>query len=220
VMAELSELLLKLTEVKLPKWHYLFLLDELLKWLAHVGIITPKLVELRASVSAGDTGYIDLWLPGEVGCMGRFYEVYFPHSEGIKYGWMVDSGTEYTVAAHYFIPNSSYVERGVFGERWVKWWVLRFTYEAYEAGTITVRSWSQRVNHETLIALLGVLSPLLVELGFAMVVVPRKRPILSYSEALRECPLCGAKLLEANGKVIRVGEWGKSYSDHPCEVFK
>jgi hypothetical protein len=47
----------------------------------------------------------------------------------------------------------------------------------------------------------------------------RSPPTVTGSKLIKECPICHAKLYEEDGKLIRVGSWGRSYSDHKCEVF-
>jgi hypothetical protein len=206
--------------VELPPHHYMFYLAELFRWLEHIGVVTPSLVEVPVTVSAGEKGYLDLWLPHNTACIEREFEVYFPYTMGLRYGWMVDSVTDYTVPMHFFIPNQGSVERSVFGKHWVKWYFLRFAYEAAESGTIVVRAWARLLSHDKLMELLELSKPLAAM--FRVAWPPKRvRPSPTASEVVRVCPACGAKLLRTkDGRLVRVGEWGRSYTDHECQVFR
>lgn len=211
--------------VELPLYHYTFHIDTLFRWLEHFGLIEPNLVEVNFTVSAGEKGFVDLWLPWGKACVERYFEVYFPYIRGIKYGWMVDRTDIYTVPMHYFVPNSGSVEHNIFGRYWVKWWFLRFHYEAYENGTITIRAWARLIDHENAVKLLEISEKLYRRFKFKVVIPetarrPTTPPYITYSEVVKQCPICGAKLIKKNGYVIRVGQWGKNYSDHDCPVFK
>jgi len=204
--------------VRLPPWHYLYEVERFWVWLEHIGVVDEVLVESRIPVSAGEVGYVDLWLPEGFACGEREFEVYFPTSEGIRYGWMVDSTRAYTVDPHRFIPNSGYVERWPFGRYWVKWWLLRFHYEAYASGTITVRAAAKLLSHGDMSRFLELMEPLARALG-VVVPVRREGPFVSYSEVVGECGVCGALLLRVDGKVVRVGRWGR-IPPHKCTVFR
>jgi hypothetical protein len=195
----------------------LYQVDVFWRWLEHIGVVDEVLIEVRIPVSAGESGYADLWLPPGLACGEREFEIYFPVSQGIRYGWMVDSTTEYTVEPHLFIPNSGYVERWSFGRHWVKWWMLRFTYEAYETGTIVIRAAAKLVKHDDMTRFLELMEPLARALGLT---IPPKRakPVVAYSKVIKECPVCGAKLLKVDDKIVRVGTWGRVPS-HKCPVF-
>lgn len=206
-------------KVELPAYYYCFFIDSLFRWLEHVGAVTPTIVEVPISVSAGDKGYIDLWLPPRTACIERVFEITFPTSKGIRYGWMVDSTGEWTVPVHYFIPNKGYVEESIFGKYWIKWWFLRFYYEATDSGQIIVRAWARLIDHDRLEKLLSLMKPLADMLGIKF---PPKRtvPAVSASQLLKKCPICGAELLRKDdGTIVRIGKWGRSYTDHKCEVF-
>jgi len=205
-------------EVELPPHYYALYLDILSRWLEYTGLVKPKLTEASATVSAGKTGYVDFWLPKDTACIGRVFELYFPTSRGIKFGWLVDA--RWAVPMHYFIPNRTYVEEGIFGRYWIKWYFLRLRYEAVDAGTMTVRTWSMLIDHDDLDMLLKLAEPLVAKFGVTMPPLP----VVPFSPTsssilIRRCPACKAELLEENGKVVRVAEWGRSYSDHACTVF-
>lgn len=206
--------------VRLEPFHYAFYIDSLFRWLEHVGVVTPTIVEVPITVSAGEKGYLDLWLPPNTSCIERCFELHFPTSMGLRYGWMVDSVTDWTVPMHYFIPNKGYVEESVFGKHWIKWYFLRFHYEAIEAGRIVVRAWARLISHEDLKRLLELASPL-AEMFRVRYPLRRERPLVSYSELVRECPVCKAKLYRlSDGRLVRRGEWGRSYTDHECLVMR
>jgi intein/homing endonuclease len=150
-------------------------------------------------------------------CGEREFEIYFPTSEGIKYGWLVDSTTEYTLDPHYFIPNSGYVERWTFGRYWVKWWMLRFTYEAYSSGTITIRAAAKLTSHENMLRFLKYMEPLAKALGIT-IPLKRPKPMVVYSQVIAECPICRAKLLRKDDQIVRVGTWGQVPS-HKCPIL-
>jgi len=205
--------------LELPPHHYVFYLTELFRWLEHIGVITPTLVEVPVTVNAGEKGFLDLWLPQNIACVEREFEVYFPYTMGLRYGWMVDTVTDFTVPIHLFVPNSGSVERSVFGKYWIKWFFLRFAYEALESGTIVVRAWARFLTHDKLMELLELSKPLATM--FRVTWPPKRtKPSVTASELVKECPICGAKLLrKEDGTLVRIGQWGKSYSDHSCPVF-
>ena len=216
---ELSAVRLEPPRLELPPYHYGFYIDTLFRWLEHAGVITPTIVEVPITVSAGQTGYGDLWLPSGIACVERCFEITFPTSKGIKYGWKVDSTTEWTVPMHYFIPNKGYMEESVFGKYWVKWYFLRFHFEAIDSGQIVVRAWARLIKHENLDKIMELMSPL-AEMFKVRYPPPRVTPTVTGSEVIKVCPVCKARLLRtADGRLVREGEWGRSYSDHACEVF-
>ena len=205
--------------VELPPYNYLFYIDTLFRWLEHAGVVTPVIVEAPITVNAGDKGYADLWLPPNIACIERVFEVYFPTCKGIKYGWAVDSTSDYTVPMHYFIPNKGYVEESVFGKYWIKWYFLRFYYEAYDSGTIVVRAWARLISHDNLERMLKDAEPL-AELLNVKFPPPRPVPTVTASELIKKCPICRAEMLRKDdGTIVRIGKWGRSYTDHKCEVF-
>jgi len=205
-------------QVSLPAYHYAFYIDALFRWLEHAGVIVPTIVEVPITVTAGQSGYGDLWLPTGIACVERVFEIHFPTSRGIKYGWKVDSTTEWTVPMHYFIPNKGYVEESVFGKYWIKWYFLRFHFEAIDSGTIVIRAWARLIDHKKLDKLLEIAAPL-AEMFEVTYPPPRATPAVGGSRLIKECPICHAKLYEEDGKLIRVGSWGTCYSSHKCEVF-
>ena len=205
--------------VELKPYHYIFYIDTLLRWLEHIGIVTPTLIEIPITVDAGASGYVDFWLPKETACIERMYELYFPTSKGLKYGWMVDSTTEWAVPKHYFIPNKSYTEESIFGKYWIKWYFLRFHYEAIDPGQIVIRTWARLIKHRDLDKLLRLASPL-AEMFEVIYPPPRVTPLVSSSELIKECRVCRAKMLREDDKIIRVGQWGRRFTDHRCEVFR
>jgi hypothetical protein len=129
-----------------------------------------------------------------------------------------NSTTDWTVPMHYFIPNKGYVEESVFGKYWIKWYFLRFHFEAFDSGTIVVRAWARLIDHKKLDKLLEIAAPL-AEMFEVTYPPPRVTPAVGGSKLIKECPICHAKLYEEDGKLIRVGSWGRSYSDHICPVF-
>jgi len=207
----------KAVRVELPAYNYVFYLDSIFRWLEHAKIILPTIVEVPLTVSAGESGYCDLWLPENIACVERCFEVFFPSSRGLKYGWMVDSKTDYTVPKHLFIPNRGYVEESVFGKYWIKWYFLRFHYEAIDAGQIIVRAWARLIRHDLLEKLLDLAAPIaeMFELEFP---AKREKPSGS-SPVVKKCSVCGAEIVKVDDKLIRRGVWGRSYTDHSCEVF-
>ena len=208
----------RLGVVELRPYHYVFYIDTLFRWLEHVGVIVPTIVEAPITLGAGAKGYADLWLPGGIACVERTFELFFPTSRGLKYGWMVDSTTEFTVPMHHFIPNKGYVEESVFGKYWIKWYFLRFHFEAIEPGQIVIRAWARLIKHRDLEKLLELASPL-AEMFEVSYPPPRVTPLVTGSETIKECKICGAKLLKVDDKTVRVGTWGRNYTDHECEVF-
>jgi hypothetical protein len=214
-----EEVGLKSLKVELPAYYYGFFLDALFRWLEHAGVVTPFLVEVPITVSAGEKSYGDLWLPPRIACIERVFEIHFPTSKGIRYGWMVDSVETFTVPMHYFIPNKGYVEESVFGRYWIKYYFLRFHYEAIDSGTIIVRAWARLIKHDDLDKLMELLSPL-AELFQVRYPPRRSPPAVTGSKLIKRCPVCGAELYEVDGRLVRKGSWGKvSYSDHICPVF-
>lgn len=204
--------------VDLKPHYYVFYLDELIRWLEHAGVVSPALVELSITLEAGSKGYVDLWLPRDTACIGRTYELHFPTSKGLRYGWMVDSTLEFTVPMHYFIPNKGYVEESVFGRYWIKWYFLRFHYEALEPGQVIIRAWAKLIKHSDLDRLLTLMDPLAEVLQIKLP-TSRAVPLPTASEVVKECKACGAKMLRSDDKIVRVGQWGRNYTDHECEVF-
>jgi hypothetical protein len=131
---------------------------------------------------------------------------------------MVDSTDTFTVPMHYFIPNKGYVEESVFGRYWIKYYFLRFHYEAMDSGTIIVRAWARLIKHDDLDKLMALLSPL-AELFQVRYPPRRSPPSVTGSKLIKRCPICGAELYEVDGKLVRKGSWGRAYSDHACPVF-
>lgn len=206
-------------EVELKPYHYAFYIDTLFRWLEHAGAITPTIVEAPITVSAGESGYVDLHLHKDIACIERTFELHFPTSKGLRYGWMVDSTTDWTVPMHYFIPNKGYVEESIFGHYWVKYYFLRFHYQAIDGGQIIIRAWARLIKHEDLQRLLDIASPL-AEMFHVKYPLPRATPLVSSSELIKECPVCKAKLYRLpDGRLYRKGEWARTYTSHDCTVF-
>jgi len=205
--------------IVLPPHHYAFYLEQLLRWLEHAGVIEPTIVEIPITVSAGAVGYADFWLPKGIACIERVFELSFPTSKGLKFGWMVDSTTNWTVSKHYFIPNKGYMEESIFGKYWIKWYFLRFHYEAIDPGQITVRAWARLITHKQLDKLFEIAKPI-AEMFQVKYPPPKATPPTSSSTEIKECKVCGAKMFKVDEKIVRRGEWGKCYSDHDCEVFR
>ncbi len=219
-MLKTEEIAKIIQKVRLEPYHYIFHIDTLFRWLEHIGVVTPTIVEVPITVSAGESGYVDLWLPSKKACIERVFELHFPTSKGIRYGWMVDSTTDWTVPMHYFMPNKGYVEESIFGHYWIKYYFLRFHYQAIDSGQIIVRAWARLIKHDDLERLLELASPLAKMFG---VEYPKRRlmPSVSSSELIKECPICKAKLYRLpDGRLYRKGEWGKSYLDHDCQIFR
>ena len=203
----------------LPAYHYGFFIEDLFRWLEHAGLVYPTIVEAPITVSAGERGYADLWLPPGIACVERVFELTFTETKGLRFGWMVDSTTDWTVPMHYFIPNKGQVEESVFGRHWIKWHFLRFHYHALRDGQIVIRAWARLVKHDDLDRLIEIMSPL-AEMFQVKYPAPRPTPVVTGSKLVKRCKACGAELYEEDGKPYRKGEWGRSYADHECEVFK
>ncbi|MCR8463646.1 MAG: hypothetical protein NDP16_05845 [Crenarchaeota archaeon] len=220
-MREVEKLIEKIQTVRLEPYHYLFYIDTLFRWLEHIGVVKPTIVEAPLSVSAGEKGYVDLWLPPNIACIERNFELHFPTSKGLRYGWMVDSTTDFTVPMHYFIPNKgSYVEESIFGHYWIKYYFLRFHYEAIDSGQIIIRAWARLISHDDLKTLFELTKPL-AEMFGVRYPPQREKPHVTSSELIKECPICGAKLYRlSDGKLLRKVNWGISYTDHDCLVMR
>ena len=184
-------------------------------------------IEIKFTVRRGEYGIVNLYLPPNKVCVTRHYQVYFPNVRKLRYGWKIDSLTKWSVPMHYYVPNTDFGEIQIFGKNLIKWRFLRFEYEALESGTVKIRTEVELIDYSDLAKFLeeklrqSKLAKIIKEIQVKPPLI--EKPVI-HGEKVIECTHCGAKMyreIDEKGReiVIRIGEWGRNYSDHQCQVF-